>query len=368
MVKTLITMTRTFTSILLACTTLTGYSQTCTPDQLYLGAAPGIYPTTALVPNCNLIAAKTISALTDTLVPSPLGGDIIVYIDAMRINSTVGIPAGLTFETDVMASADVNSPYGIWLNTGAIGSQAPALGCAFAYGTGGDWDNLLNGGPNNDGVYPIDFIVDARIAQTSPNVSFILPNGTWLSEAESLTGGAFPISTFLEVLPGYDTISATVSGNTNPNPFSGETYSVGANPNVAYNWSVTNGTITAGQGTNEVTVEWDGSPTGNISVDLTDGGCFGTSDLDVNVNPVGVYNAYESNLKVWPNPSNGEFNIGGLEIGSVVELTDVSGRVILNSTTTRAVQTININEKPDGLYILRTLSAQGTTVTRIMKK
>ena len=360
-------MTRTFTSILLACTTLTGYSQTCTPDQLYLGAAPGIYPTTALVPNCNLIAAKTISALTDTLVPSPLGGDIIVYIDAMRINSTVGIPAGLTFETDVMASADVNSPYGIWLNTGAIGSQAPALGCAFAYGTGGDWDNLLNGGPNNDGVYPIDFIVDARIAQTSPNVSFILPNGTWLSEAESLTGGAFPISTFLEVLPGYDTISATVSGNTNPNPFSGETYSVGANPNVAYNWSVTNGTITAGQGTNEVTVEWDGSPTGNISVDLTDGGCFGTSDLDVNVNPVGIAGSELSTISIWPNPSNGVFNVNGLEPGAVVDVRTVDGRTIFSTTAVASNATLILSEQPAGIYLLQVSSNSSILNKRLIK-
>ena len=364
-------MIRTFTSILFVLITVTGFSQTCNPDASFAGSPPGIYPITPLAPNCDLITPKTIVSLTDTIVevtdPFPL--TITAYIDAMRVLDVIGLPAELTFETDVMASADANSPYGVWYNTGTIPNQVSALGCAFAYGTGGNWDALINGGPNNDGVYPIEFVVDARVAQTSPDVSAFLPNGTWMSDPNyvSLTGGAFSILQEIVVLPGYDTINGIVSGETNPVPFVGHNYSVGANPDVTYNWSVTNGTITGGQGTNEVTVEWDGSPTGNVMVEMTDGGCYGTSDLDITANTVGIASSGDQVMGVWPNPSNGTFNLSGLNAGSIIQVTDVAGRIVLSQTANSNMVEVNLIDQPNGAYILRVDSKEGSMYSRLIK-
>ncbi|MFT5279738.1 MAG: hypothetical protein ACI9P8_001377 [Bacteroidia bacterium] len=364
-------MIKNFTlSILAATLSFSGFAQTCTPDGSFSGEAPGIYPVTPLEPSCDLIAAKTIVSLTDTFVQNiPIVGNVTLYFDAMQVNSIDGLPAGLTFETDVMASATAGSPFGLWLNSGLIPNQTSALGCAFVYGSGGDWDALLNGGPNNDGVYPLTFHVDARIAGSVPDISIIIATGSWISTVDpGVGGGELLIDQELHVLPGYSTINAVVAGEVNPDPFMNENYSVASNPDVTYNWSVTNGTITGGQGTNAVTVEWDGSPTGNIQVELTDGGCYGISDLDVTVNPVGIANADLSNLRVWPNPSSGIFEISGLIAGSRLEITDLSGRVFHSEQVNIGTKTLlDLSDDQSGVYLLRVTNDKGTTTKRIIK-
>jgi hypothetical protein len=365
-------MIKNFTlSILAATLSFSSFAQTCTPDGSFSGEAPGIYPVTPLEPSCNLIAAKTIVSLTDSIFEVDFIGPVFAYIDAMRVLEVTGLPAGLTFETDVMASADLNSPFGIWFNSGAIPNQVAAIGCAFAYGTGGEWDALINGGPNSDGIYPIEFVVDARIAQTSPDLSafLLLPNGTWISDPDfiSYTGGPFTILQEVIVLPGYDIISAVITGETNPMPFASETYSVEANPDITYFWHTDGGTITGGQGTNEVTIEWGGG-TGLLLVEMTDGECYGYADIDVTIINVGVANADLSNLKVWPNPSSGMFEIVGLDEASMIQVLDLSGRTIFEDRINVGSKVIlDLSDDQPGVYLLRITADSGTTTKRIIK-
>ncbi|MCC6278958.1 MAG: proprotein convertase P-domain-containing protein [Saprospiraceae bacterium] len=57
--------------------------------------------------------------------------------------------------------------------------------------------------------------------------------------------------------------SATVCGNTTVN------YTIPANPNAnSYNWTVTGGTISSGQGTNSISVLWGSGATGNVCVSV----------------------------------------------------------------------------------------------------
>ena len=293
-------MIKNFTlSILAATLSFSSFAQTCTPDGSFAGQPPGIYPLTPIIPSCDLVAAKTIVSLTDTTVdlPPPLTGTAILYFDEMRVNSIDGLPAGLTFDTD--------APNDTWFNTGTVPNQSSALGCAFVYGTGGDWDALLNGGPNSDGVYPLTFHVDARIHSSVPDLSIVVPNGSWISTVDpGAGGGELLIEQAIHVLPGYDTISAVIIGETNPTPFASETYSVEANPDITYFWYTDGGTITGGQGTNEVTIEWGGG-TGLLLVEMNDGECYGYADIDVTIINVGVANADLSNLSIWPNPTSG---------------------------------------------------------------
>lgn len=361
-------MTKLYTSLILLFAAFSSLGQTCTPDGSFAGSPPGIYPATTLQPNCDLIAAKTIISLTDTVVSitNPIPLNITVYIDAMRVNEVQGLPAGITFETDVMGSVTTGAPYGIWFNPGTIPNQTSAIGCAFGYGTGGQWDALLGGGPNSDGVYPIDFIVDARVAQTVPDVSgFGLPNGSWLSDNAGLTGGAFVISQTITVLPGYDTLNAVIAGDVNVAPATPYTYSVGTDPNVSYNWSVTNGTITGGQGTNQITVEWNGAPTGNVQVELTDAGCYGITDMDVTSTSIGISGNAQVDFFVAPNPSTGIFNITSSQKIVGLQVTDVSGRVVHNANGN--LTAIDITDSPAGLYMVRIQTSTGFGFSRILK-
>lgn len=364
-------MKKTLLSVAVALiATATAMAQTCTPDNQFVGSAPGIYPETPLEPDCDLIAAKTVIGLTDTVVsvttPFPL--TVTVYIDALRINDVQGLPAGLTFETDVMNSATQNAPYGIWFNTGSVPNQTSAIGCAFGYGTGGDWDALVGGGPNNDGIYPLTFVVDARVAQTSPDVSGLgLPNGSWLSENTSLTGGAFSIVQSLVVPADYAEISTTISGESNIEPGTTYTYSVPQDPDVTYDWTVLNGSIESGQGTNEIEVIWNGN--GVVEVNLTDGGCEGADGMPVTAIATGIDEVAGINASIYPNPNNGLFNV---QLGNsetvTARLVDVTGKIISSQQLSGStVYTLDMQTAPSGIYILELESETGRTYKRLIK-
>ena len=71
----------------------------------------------------------------------------------------------------------------------------------------------------------------------------------------------------------------------------GSTGNVYSTPNVlgnTYAWVVTNGTITAGDGTNSITVTWNGPTPGTVQVTETVGSCSAVATLSVTINPVPV--------------------------------------------------------------------------------
>jgi hypothetical protein len=112
-------------------------------------------------------------------------------------------------------------------------------------------------------------------------------NGTYYIKG-ALAAGCFdirPVVVTVNLLPtpavtGPDPVCQTVNGNTS-------SYTT---PNVAghtYNWVVTGGTITTGQGTNTITVTWLTVGAGSVSVNeaITASGCSKTNVKNVIVNP-----------------------------------------------------------------------------------
>ena len=111
-------------------------------------------------------------------------------------------------------------------------------------------------------------------------------------------GGCFaiqPVVVTVNPLPvpavtGPSPVCQTVGTNT----------SVYTTANVAghtYNWVVTGGTITAGQGTNSITVNWTTAGAGSVAVTetITASGCTATNTLNVTVNPKPVTSAITHN-------------------------------------------------------------------------
>lgn len=343
------------------------FAQTCTPDGNYAGSAPGLYPAGPLGPTCELIAPKTIVSLTDTNVTSPIAATL--YITRMRINSVTGLPTGLLLSTDVIGTADQDGPWGYWDNTGSVPNQTSALGCAYVYGSGGDWDAAVGGGPNNDGVYPLVFEVDAYIPSADPAIvgTFVgLPR--WVSQIDPGSGGgSFYILDTLVVPSDYADISTSISGDQNVTPSVQYTYSVPAAAGVTYNWTVNNGTIISGQGTNEVVVEWNGS--GSIEVDLTDGGCSGNDTRSVTATPTALDEVAGINASVYPNPSNGLYTLR-LDDGEAVNIRimNISGKVILNQRLGGSSRySIDLENSPVGVYIMEIETAEGRTFKRLIK-
>ena len=129
------------------------------------------------------------------MVENPVtpGSFIECTVDAARVNEVIGLPNGLSLVTDVSASATQQSPYGSWLNTGSVQAGFdPTAGCISIFGNPSDWATATTGGANNDGVYDVQLTIDMRIASTNPDISFLIPNGTWISDLSSLGLAAMP--------------------------------------------------------------------------------------------------------------------------------------------------------------------------------
>ena len=219
----------------------------CTPDPAYansdFGLFPDVIPFVQACAGCgDAIRFVDFVTFTDTIVTGiPIVGDVTIYIDAFRINSVEGMPAGLTYGTDVESAATAESPWGLWLNSGETPNQTSTQGCMYISGSEASWMGLLNGGPNNDGIYPLIVNVDARIGQTVPDASIIVPNGNWLSTVDpAVGGGEFVVEDYyLEVVAGsvgirgYNQEQFSILENY-PNPVEGIT-SIRFNAPIAMN-------------------------------------------------------------------------------------------------------------------------------------
>lgn len=76
-----------------------------------------------------------------------------------------------------------------------------------------------------------------------------------------------------------------------------------------------------------------------------------TLSLSHNMAPVDV--------KVYPNPSNGQINIKDASAGSTLEITDMVGKVIMKTKLTGTNQSIDLSSNPDGVYFYTIKPADG---------
>ncbi len=73
----------------------------------------------------------------------------------------------------------------------------------------------------------------------------------------------------------------------------------------------------------------------------------------------------ENSLRIYPNPSNGEFTIEAEHIGKI-SIVDNLGSVILEQNTTSKNELINLTNVASGIYFLRSSSAYGQTIKKII--
>ena len=127
------------------------------------------------------------TTLSVELTPGNPPLDVTVFADFFRLDSIAGLPAGLTYTTnsafDTTFDAVLN-PFGYWINDGdTTNGFTPATGCIAISGSEADWNAAVNGGPNNDGLYPLTIFIDARAANFEPTaIGGIVGFNTWLTE------------------------------------------------------------------------------------------------------------------------------------------------------------------------------------------
>jgi len=152
----------------------------------------------------------------------------------------------------------------------------------------------------------------------------------------------------------------SLSGPTQASINANVQYSTTAAPTGArYNWSIVNGTIQSGQGTNTVTVRW--AANGRIVLRVTgQDGCEGFAARNVSATTTAVDRPLtEAGWNLYPNPAQERTQLTGrLDAGQTVNLylLDVAGRRVWNlSRELNAGEfslDLNLNSVAQGLYTL----------------
>ncbi len=348
-----------------------GMAQVCHANLNYAANGPGVYPFSIATPNCgDTLGTKTIVSITDTTVSitSPITLDVTIYYDSTRVMSVSNLPPGLSFGTDVDGVTNANIPYGAWVNSGTFPNIEPAVGCVYIHGSESAWLAAQSGG--DTGVYIIQVEYDARIVQTVPDVSgFGVPNGTWLSAVDpQFGGGSININVPIDTDPGVQFELASLAGETEVDAVTFETYTATAGA-AGYFWTVTGGAIISGQGTNEIEVLWEfGNPTGLVEVVAGNGeSCKQTESLTITSIVASIFETATLNTRIYPNPSNGIFNIE-LETNDLVNLSvmDLSGKIIRAEQYSGSIYTLDLSAFEKGIYLLRLETTEGWAISRVI--
>lgn len=168
----------------------------------------------------------------------------------------------------------------------------------------------------------------------------------------------------------YDLPLPAITGLNMVCDFSEENYEVAQIDGSTYTWEVNGGSIAGGQGTNMITVMWDGVGSGSISVvEETSNGCYGLSEqFDVTIDDCTGINDFdhESSLSIHPNPAS-DFVIvkSGSKIKNI-SLRSFDGRVVVASEADNHELKINTSGFETGLYLLKITTERETTMKKII--
>jgi hypothetical protein len=100
-------------------------------------------------------------------------------------------------------------------------------------------------------------------------------------------------------------------------------------------------------------------------------GCMGTATINLIVNScTGIYSqqALLTGLLVYPNPSNGEFNVelkNGLT--KTIEVSDYTGKVVLSISSIKDVINVNLSSLADGIYNVKIQSNNALQSIKVVK-
>ena len=100
-------------------------------------------------------------------------------------------------------------------------------------------------------------------------------------------------------------------------------------------------------------------------------GCVSTMQLPVGVDACTGISAFdaEDDVKIFPNPTNGEFTIAlGNTAAESIIVTDITGRVIFTAGATGENLKINLENSANGIYYVKIRSAENVGVMKLVKE
>jgi len=160
----------------------------------------------------------------------------------------------------------------------------------------------------------------------------------------------------LALYNGCNVAPQVVTGSSSPSSFANSTYTCVNNVGSTYSWSVNNGVIANGQGTNSVSILWGTEGVGSVTVSETNAnGCVGdVVTFDVVIIPNSIEELSNA-LILYPNPATTELNLqttSGL-IGTDLFVFDALGKQILKQQILSTNTIINISSFAVGNYVVK---------------
>jgi len=126
-----------------------------------------------------------------------------------------------------------------------------------------------------------------------------------------------------------------------------ENYSIVNNLNWTYEWSIENGSIISGQGTNSISIKWNSEEKGTITIKVTNElGCVDDNDLSISL--------FDECMLVFPNPTANETSvfIPYYIQGKNLELFDTKGSKVY-SEPAQKINKVDVSHLTAGIYIFR---------------
>ena len=149
-----------------------------------------------------------------------------------------------------------------------------------------------------------------------------------------------------------------------------DTFTVTNNSGSTYNWLATNASIVLGQGTNQISVDWDNSKTSSVIsvIETNIHGCASDQTTKtVALSTVGISNqTLLDNVVIYPNPAEETLTIKTQTKG-FISLIDVNGKRLIKEFFDANID-IDISLLPSGLYFVLIESNEGTFGQKIIKR
>jgi len=93
---------------------------------------------------------------------------------------------------------------------------------------------------------------------------------------------------------------------------------------------------------------------GNYAVEITSNGCTSSSNCtSITISTAGVEVQKTNSFEVFPNPASDLVSIRNASVGSTLQLTDMTGKVVLETTVSTEETTLNVNDLSNGIYFVQ---------------
>lgn len=191
-----------------------------------------------------------------------------------------------------------------------------------------------------------------RMNDGSGNTAVDLVNG---ANNGAITGGVWDNS-----VPFNAAVSASaISGASSVAPGTSSSYAVSTHVGSTYNWSVTNGTVTAGQGTSSATIQWGVAGAASVTLIESKGVCADTSILNLWVGTVGIATVSEKkSVTLSPNPvkEKAVFNFPEAKVTTIKIMDMLGNEVSLLRTEAKSSLVFSTTGLNSGVYFYQVIS------------